>query len=500
MSEELTSVFIDNEELEQKNKEIIGKVKHDSIKITQGIIDLIGRMDHENHEIVVKDIKRENQLLCQILDSYEKRHIHLKKDADLKKIVWEHAIPFISASPVKCEIRISLESSFSRVYGNPVDIGRAIINIISNSLDAIKESKRKGLISIQIIEEKKDLILSITDNGTGIDKKRLEKGPDDLPLFVGSSSKEIDLGSGIGTKQIYDTFGTQNIVVSSEIGESTTWNIKIEKESTKIKSKHFSGLEKRYVKLLEDDSDSDLITRLRKMEFLLYDLVLQFSRHNNVRNLFICILHCIYSEQPIEKLIIELKEYQIDEIEFKYWIVELVENIKNVLADFHSIHPDPEKIRGTLFKSYNFLHNRTIVFLMDPISGSFMSADRILVEHLDLVPFIEVKKDQLLRGDFSGDLESENDPITLGLWHVSSRDDLIMKIRLIRSCAEKLISMGINPEKIITFYDTINNQSTFELKLDSKLNLREMADFPDEKLESLVVEEEDEMQGMIFTD
>lgn len=499
-------------EIKYYKREMAGKAKHDSKKIAQGIMDLINRMNMDNHATVVEEIRQENRLLFQILESYEEIQGRSDKDFDLKQIIWERAIPFITASPVQCQIQITLNSSFSRVNGNSVEMGRALINIASNALDAINESGRKGVICFDLQEESDFLYLTVKDNGTGIDKKRLKTGPDGLPRIVGTTSKGSGQGSGIGTKQIYKTFGAENIHIESEFGKYTAWKIKVLKKTSNIKSKQFIELERRYFNLIKNIDVSEnfllnerefieFITKLRKMEFLLYDLVMQFSRYNNVRDLFRCVLRCIYINQPIENLKLELKECQTDNIELKKWIVEIVKQIKENLQLISMKKPYSDSFQGILFSSYNQTQDRTIVFLIDPTSGNFLSADRILVEHLDLIPFMKEEKDQLLRGDFIGNLDNTEDPITLGLWYLSSRADLVKKIRSIQSCARRLISMGINSNKTVAFYDTVNNQCCYELNTGCKRTLQSLADATDRELEALICEkDDDELQGMICID
>ena len=182
----------------------------------------------DNCNKVIEDINRETTALLNTLNMYEDQ-IAASHEVHIKELITDRVIPFIEVAEVPCEIRLILGSKIPAVIGNYVNFSRALINIISNSLDAIREAERKGIIEISLHESDDTVTLALQDNGVGIEQERLTIGPDALPLFVGKTTKKGKTGEGIGTRQIFSTFGPANISVESTVGEGTRWTVQLKK-------------------------------------------------------------------------------------------------------------------------------------------------------------------------------------------------------------------------------------------------------------------------------
>ncbi|MCX7661557.1 MAG: ATP-binding protein, partial [Candidatus Omnitrophica bacterium] len=106
-------------------------------------------------------------------------------------------------------------------------IQQAILNLINNSTWAIKEKKTKESGQITITTEydqvKNEVILSVSDNGIGIDPEILEHIFE--PFFT---TKEVDEGTGLGLTMVYNIVQRHNgkIEVKSNKGEGTTFIIR----------------------------------------------------------------------------------------------------------------------------------------------------------------------------------------------------------------------------------------------------------------------------------
>ncbi len=102
-------------------------------------------------------------------------------------------------------------------------VNRALENIFSN---AVRYSKDGDSISIKCTQEPDFVIISISDNGVGIDEKDLEHIFD---IFYRSSTSRREQGLGIGlsvVKTIIETHGWK-IDVDSELGKGTSFFISV---------------------------------------------------------------------------------------------------------------------------------------------------------------------------------------------------------------------------------------------------------------------------------
>ncbi|MRR58482.1 MAG: GNAT family N-acetyltransferase [Deltaproteobacteria bacterium] len=499
---------------ESKNKdyseaEELGKVRHDAKKALKILLDMVSMLSVDNFKKVIEDINRETTALFNTLNTYEDK-IASSHEVHIKELITERVIPFIEAADLPCEIRLILQSRVPPVIGNYLNFSRALINIVSNSLDAIRESGRRGCIEVNLAEKDDTVNLVIQDNGIGIDEERLAKGPDLIPLFVGKTTKEGKTGEGIGTRQIFSTFGPGNITVESKRDEFTRWAITLKKRTRK-ESILLSELKSRYVEFIKATerigitesssrtSVSSFIWHLRQMEIFSYELVCHFSRYNNVRDIYRAILAYRYGGKDFEFLKTELKKCRIDNEVIKSWLLGTTRRImrnETYLAE----HFDFDEYKGVLFKSYGQAVGCTMIFTMDPETGHFLATDRKLAEHMDFVPYLSRKRDRLLRGEFVGDLRVLASPVWLGAWSVANLQDLHDRLALIREGAWQLLKMGLKYEKRLSFYATTYNSSNYEIDTLKTVTLGDMAAMKDNEFDQLIVSSEDELHGMVFAD
>jgi signal transduction histidine kinase len=99
---------------------------------------------------------------------------------------------------------IDVEFNFTKqvfVYGLQNELTQALLNVLSNSKDQLSSfpKERKKLIRLTINEDRKNIHISILDNGGGIDEKIIEKIFD--PYFT---TKHQAQGTGIGLYMTYE--------------------------------------------------------------------------------------------------------------------------------------------------------------------------------------------------------------------------------------------------------------------------------------------------------
>ncbi len=123
----------------------------------------------------------------------------------------------------------------------PQDIGRVLLNLITNAFyavsskakateDAINEKKQEGLeeyvptVSISTIKSDKTIVISIKDNGNGIPDSIKEKIFQ--PFFT---TKPAGQGTGLGLSLAYDIIKAHDgkLTVESEEGNRTEFKIHI---------------------------------------------------------------------------------------------------------------------------------------------------------------------------------------------------------------------------------------------------------------------------------
>jgi len=494
-------------EIKQPGIEEIGKTRHDARKTLKLLNHMIDSLSIDNCNKIVEDINRESTSLINMLnafrDSTQTRH-----DVNLRELLLERIIPFIKVSPVFTRLQINLNTESSVIYGYYVNISRALINLISNSLDAIDESGRKGLITISLTETREKIILSIKDNGCGIEEEKLHPGEDGLPLFVGKTTKGHKTGEGTGTKQIYSTFGAENITVKSRKGKGTLWQIKFDKSSVgtdKITIKmerrfnEFKTL-REYYKITPDSARTRVIVfiwNLRKMEVFLFDVIMLFSNYHNIRMIYRTVLAFFMDAITNEQFADAVSGYRSDYENTKKWLYETAFEIKKRFKSIKD-NVDIEKYKGPLFKSYGIGIDNNMIFTMDPGNGNFFATDRRLAEHLDFIPYLGKEKDRLLRGEFRGDVNNDSNAVFLGVWSIESEHDLYEKLRLIRRGAETLIKMGLHPDKKLSFYQTTYSKWKSDIDTYKTATLKSFSDITDAELKDFVRESDEDFQNYVF--
>lgn len=138
-------------------------------------------------------------------------------------------------------------------------IQKVVTNLVSN---AVKFTPEGGHIKVQLKQDNKNFILSVKDNGTGIEESRLDLIFD---RFHTNHNKVIGSGEGIGiglsiTKEFVDLHNGK-IYVESKIGSGTlfTVSIPVNTEDERI-SKLVNKSEVSAVKLNEEINEQQLTT------------------------------------------------------------------------------------------------------------------------------------------------------------------------------------------------------------------------------------------------
>jgi hypothetical protein len=488
--------------------EELARVRHDVKKSLKVLFDMTAMMSVDNFSKVSEDINRETTALLNTLNMYEDT-THLSHKVSLKDLITERVIPFIEAVDSSCEVRLIFRSRIAPVNGSYIGFSRALINIVSNALDAIKSAGRSGLIEFVLEQQGDTVTLAISDNGTGIARERLVTGPDHLPLFVGRSTKGSMAGEGIGTRQVYSTFGADHVVVESSEGEFTRWTISLKRSSTNDTAM-LADLRTRYVRFIKSTQTIELtkkssrtdisvfIWQLRQMELFSYELIYHFSRYNNIRDIFQSVLLYRFGGKSFDFLKDDVRKCRIDNPSIGSWLLGITSRISRNETYIRQNVPFQE-YKDVLFQSYGQAIGRTMIFTLDPDRGDFFTTDRKLAEHLDFVPYLSRDKDELLRGELIGDVRNVNSPIYLGVWSVKDLHDLHRKLKLIQRGAIQLLQLGLQKEKRIAFYNTTYNSCDSEINTLKSVTLGEMASLEESDFGRLIRPADNDMSGVMLT-
>lgn len=170
-------------------------------------------------EKIISNTKRISSLTSNVLllSKVEHQEIAIQKeqfslDEKLRKII-------LSLEEKWSEKEIDLDVSLDRVLlnGNKELLFQAFFNIISN---AIKFTQDSGEISISLFQKENFAIISITDNGIGMDIEVLSRI---FEKFYQGDTSRSGIGNGLGlalAKKIIDLHGGE-IEVKSKKGEGT---------------------------------------------------------------------------------------------------------------------------------------------------------------------------------------------------------------------------------------------------------------------------------------
>ena len=206
-----------------------------------------------------------------------------------------------------------------------------------------------------------------------------------------------------------------------------------------------------------------------------------------------------FGDQSFNFLKEELGKCRIDNNSIRSWLLGITRRINKYETCILRNVPF-QAYKDVLFQSYGQATDRTMIFTLDPVNGRFLATDRKLAEHLDFVPYLNRSRDELLRGELVGDVRNVNSPIYLGVWSVTSREDLYDKLKLLRQGAQQLLQMGLDKNKRIAFYNTTYNTCESEIDTLQTITLGEMAALKETAFERLIRPADNGMSGVLAFD
>jgi len=221
---------------------LAGGIAHDFNNILSPIIgyselllgDLpAGSLEHKKTERILEAGKRGGELVGQIL-AFGRRKEHQMIPVHIQTVLKEALKLIRSTIPANIEIIQDIDADCGSIMADPTQIHQIILNLLTNAYHAMETSGGKisvGLREINLeagdlvekpLEPGRYAILTISDNGCGIDPAIMDKIFE--PYFT---TKEQGKGTGLGLAVTYGIVKEHNgdIKVYSEVGTGTSLNV-----------------------------------------------------------------------------------------------------------------------------------------------------------------------------------------------------------------------------------------------------------------------------------
>lgn len=191
-----------------------------NLSVEQLAEDVKDESCHTYFEIIKRNSKRINDLVTELMENSKPTEIKLSK-IPIQTILDKTVLLAKDRAALK---NITIETNFSGdneiLEVDESKLTLAFLNIIINALEAVEAST--GIIKITSSCKDKKCLISITDNGYGIDKESLSKIFE--PYFT---SKANGMGLGLATTHSIILSHQGSIEVTSEEGKGTTFNINL---------------------------------------------------------------------------------------------------------------------------------------------------------------------------------------------------------------------------------------------------------------------------------
>jgi signal transduction histidine kinase len=126
------------------------------------------------------------------------------------------------------DLSFDANADLPEVFCDPEKVGRVVTNLVSNAIKFCAEVKGRVQVSAKYSHGDKDVRISVSDNGSGIDEDGLSRMFDrfqQLGTSTQSSTKGFGLGLNIARELVDLNYG--KITVDSTVGEGTTFTFTV---------------------------------------------------------------------------------------------------------------------------------------------------------------------------------------------------------------------------------------------------------------------------------
>jgi nitrogen-specific signal transduction histidine kinase len=225
---------------EQKNKPdfmpLAQKVAHDIRSPLSALSVMLSDCDEmsEKKRLIVKNaVATLTNIANNLISQYKVNQPATTQDEERRPILCsEFLLKVVSQSkyqyqnlPVKFEVEIKPEAQFVFILAQPSQLARAVSNVISNAVDALRSTTRARLtVSLEV--EGNVVSITIKDNGIG-----MPPGMTDRIMKRESFTAGKENGHGLGLMQVWDMVDQNDVVfsVTSQPAQGTSFKLRFAK-------------------------------------------------------------------------------------------------------------------------------------------------------------------------------------------------------------------------------------------------------------------------------
>ncbi len=137
---------------------------------------------------------------------------------EIKKVV-----RLAESTGASIEVNVAIDEII-QITGDSTRFDQALSNLLSNALDAVKHKASKGKVRLEACSDGHTLIVSVSDNGLGIDESELDSV---FHPFYTTKAKSGGTGLGLSiVKQVAEEFNG-SVAVHSDVGGGSRFTLRI---------------------------------------------------------------------------------------------------------------------------------------------------------------------------------------------------------------------------------------------------------------------------------
>jgi len=182
----------------------------------RGFLQMIGKKEPNSpyasfYTLMIEELDRTNAIITEFLSLAKNKTVNLK--ASNLNAILEAIAPLIQANANLSNMSLNLKlQEIPNVLIDDKEIRQLILNLVRNALDAMTAN---GVVTISTCHAQDSVILTIKDQGQGIEPKILENIG--MPFLT-----TRDSGTGLGLAVCYSIAARHNAKISVQTGSAGT--------------------------------------------------------------------------------------------------------------------------------------------------------------------------------------------------------------------------------------------------------------------------------------